>query len=127
MFSFEATHRRGTATLYILLSFSVSSGLCLSCRKQKIGIYGETVLCFQRYFYFDMYSNTFARCNNRLFSILDKTGNSVTLNGICCMLTNSKRCTKPTPGIAIGVECEVTKRGKRFCCLEGCSLISAEG
>ena len=86
MFSFEAMHRRGTATLYILLSFSVSNGLCLSFRKQKIGIYGETVLYFQRYFYFYVYSNTFIRCSNRLSSVLDKTGNSVMLKGICCMI-----------------------------------------
>lgn len=56
----------------------------------------------------------------------NKTGDSVTLKGICCMTVNSERCTKPTSGIATGVECEVTKRDKRFWCLEGCSLISAE-
>ena len=61
--------------------------------------------------FISMCSNTFVRCNNYLSSILDKTGNSVTLKGICCMLMNSERCTKPTLGIATGVDCEVTKRG----------------
>jgi hypothetical protein len=56
----------------------------------------------------------------------DKTGDLVTLKGICFMIVKCGRCTKPTSGIATGVECEVTKRDKRFWCLEGCSLVPTE-
>jgi hypothetical protein len=56
----------------------------------------------------------------------DKTDDCVTLEGICCMIVESERCTEPTSVIATGVECEVKKRDKRFACLEGCSIVSAE-
>jgi hypothetical protein len=56
----------------------------------------------------------------------DKTGDFVTLKGICCMIVKCGLCTKPTSGIATGVDCEVTKSIKRFWCLAGCSLVSAE-
>jgi hypothetical protein len=92
MFSFEALHRRGTATLYILLSFSVSNGLCLSCRKQKIGIYGVTVLysidTFILMCVLIPLSDVTTVCP--VFKV--NTGDSVTLKGICCMIVNSERC-----------------------------------